>query len=76
MNINEILADRPVVPLVQADDPAVAVRTSDALAAGFSNGCYLERLGFRRCGNKGSDLGVWGPDGRRLRSVCDLDRQF
>jgi 2-dehydro-3-deoxyphosphogluconate aldolase/(4S)-4-hydroxy-2-oxoglutarate aldolase len=34
MNINEILAERPVVPLVQADDPAVAVKTSDALAMG------------------------------------------
>ena len=34
MNINEILADRPVVPLVQADDPAIAVKTSLALAAG------------------------------------------
>ena len=34
MNINEILADRPVVPLVQADDPAIAVEISRALAAG------------------------------------------
>jgi 2-dehydro-3-deoxyphosphogluconate aldolase/(4S)-4-hydroxy-2-oxoglutarate aldolase len=34
MNINDLLAQSPVVPLVQADDPAVAVRTSRALAAG------------------------------------------
>ncbi len=34
MNINEILAGTPVVPLVQATDPAVAVRTSEALADG------------------------------------------
>ncbi|MDJ0700748.1 MAG: bifunctional 4-hydroxy-2-oxoglutarate aldolase/2-dehydro-3-deoxy-phosphogluconate aldolase [Woeseiaceae bacterium] len=34
MNINEILAGTPVVPLVQATDPAVAVKTSAALAAG------------------------------------------
>ena len=34
MNINEILAGTPVVPLVQATDPAVAVKTSEALAAG------------------------------------------
>ncbi|NNC77722.1 MAG: bifunctional 4-hydroxy-2-oxoglutarate aldolase/2-dehydro-3-deoxy-phosphogluconate aldolase [Woeseiaceae bacterium] len=34
MNINELLAEYPVVPLVQADDPAVAVETSRALAAG------------------------------------------
>ena len=34
MNINELLTNRPVVPLVQADDPAVAVKTSRALAAG------------------------------------------
>ncbi len=34
MSINEILARRPVVPLVQADDPAVAVKTSEALARG------------------------------------------
>ena len=34
MNINDLLAESPVVPLVQADDPAVAVRTSRALAAG------------------------------------------
>ena len=34
MSINETLASRPVVPLVQADDPAVAVKTSEALARG------------------------------------------
>lgn len=34
MNINELLANSPVVPLVQADDPSIAVRTSRALAAG------------------------------------------
>ena len=34
MSINELLADSPVVPLVQADDPAVAVKISRALAAG------------------------------------------
>ena len=34
MNINELLAQSPVVPLVQADDPGVAVKTSRALAEG------------------------------------------
>ncbi|MEO1248090.1 MAG: bifunctional 4-hydroxy-2-oxoglutarate aldolase/2-dehydro-3-deoxy-phosphogluconate aldolase [Pseudomonadota bacterium] len=34
MNINELLTSSPVVPLIQADDPAVAVKTSQALAAG------------------------------------------
>lgn len=34
MTINEILARRPVVPLVQANDTAVAVKTSQALANG------------------------------------------
>ncbi len=34
MDINELLTNCPVVPLVQADDPAVAVKTSQALAAG------------------------------------------
>jgi 2-dehydro-3-deoxyphosphogluconate aldolase/(4S)-4-hydroxy-2-oxoglutarate aldolase len=34
MNINELLAQSPVVPLVQADDPRVAVKTSRALAEG------------------------------------------
>ena len=34
MSISELLAGTPVVPLVQADDPAVAVETSRALAAG------------------------------------------
>jgi len=33
-NIHELLSNSPVVPLVQADDPAVAVKTSRALAAG------------------------------------------
>lgn len=30
MSINELLAESPVVPLVQADDPAVAVKISRA----------------------------------------------
>lgn len=34
MNIKDLLTRCPVVPLVQADDPAVAVQTSRALAAG------------------------------------------
>jgi len=34
MNIDELLSQNPVVPLIQADDPAVAVQTSKALAAG------------------------------------------
>ena len=34
MNITELLSNNPVVPLVQADDPAIAVDTSRALAAG------------------------------------------
>ena len=34
MNITELLATNPVVPLVQADDPVIAVETSRALAAG------------------------------------------
>ena len=34
MNISELLSNNPVVPLVQADDPAIAVKTSHALAAG------------------------------------------
>ena len=34
MNITELLANYPVVPLVQTDDPDVAVKTSRALAAG------------------------------------------
>jgi len=34
VNINELLSQNPVVPLVQADDPEVAVATSRALAAG------------------------------------------
>jgi 2-dehydro-3-deoxyphosphogluconate aldolase/(4S)-4-hydroxy-2-oxoglutarate aldolase len=34
MNITELLSKNPVVPLVQADDPDVAVEISRALAAG------------------------------------------
>jgi 2-dehydro-3-deoxyphosphogluconate aldolase/(4S)-4-hydroxy-2-oxoglutarate aldolase len=34
MNIDELLTGSPVVPLVQADDPTVAVATSRALATG------------------------------------------
>jgi 2-dehydro-3-deoxyphosphogluconate aldolase/(4S)-4-hydroxy-2-oxoglutarate aldolase len=34
MNITELLSNNPVVPLVQADDPAIAVKISRALAAG------------------------------------------
>lgn len=34
MNITELLTNYPVVPLVQTDDPDVAVKTSRALAAG------------------------------------------
>ena len=34
MNINKVLETVPVVPLVQADDPGVAVEVSRALAAG------------------------------------------
>ncbi len=34
ININDILARNPVVPLVQSDDPAAAVAISRALAAG------------------------------------------
>lgn len=34
MNITELLTTNPVVPLVQADDPEIAVLTSRALAAG------------------------------------------
>ena len=34
MNITELLSKNPVVPLVQADDPAIAVEISRALAAG------------------------------------------
>ncbi len=33
-DINRILESTPVVPLVQADDPAIAVKTSRALGAG------------------------------------------
>ena len=34
MNITELLSNNPVVPLVQADDPIIAVKISHALAAG------------------------------------------
>lgn len=34
MNIEQLLTETPVVPLVQADDPGIAVNTSRALAAG------------------------------------------
>jgi 2-dehydro-3-deoxyphosphogluconate aldolase/(4S)-4-hydroxy-2-oxoglutarate aldolase len=34
MNITELLTENPVVPLVQADDPTIAVKTSRALAGG------------------------------------------
>ena len=34
MNISKVLESVPVVPLVQADDPAVAIKVSRALAAG------------------------------------------
>ncbi len=34
MNIHELLTVDPIVPLVQADDPEVAVNISRALAAG------------------------------------------
>ena len=33
-DINELLEKNPIVPLVQADDPRIAVETSRALAAG------------------------------------------
>lgn len=44
MNINELLSSNPVVPLVQADDPEVAVKTSRALAAG---GLQVAEVVFR-----------------------------
>lgn len=44
LNITKLLRDNPVVPLVQADDPAVAVRTSRALAAG---GLQVAEVVFR-----------------------------
>ena len=44
MNISELLAANPVVPLVQADDPAVAVATSRALASG---GLQVAEVVFR-----------------------------
>jgi 2-dehydro-3-deoxyphosphogluconate aldolase/(4S)-4-hydroxy-2-oxoglutarate aldolase len=44
MNITELLSNNPVVPLVQADDPAIAVKTSRALAAG---GLQVAEVVFR-----------------------------
>ena len=44
MNINELLSKNPVVPLVQADDPDVAIKTSRALAAG---GLQVAEVVFR-----------------------------
>ena len=44
MNINELLSKNPVVPLVQADDPEVAIKTSRALAAG---GLQVAEVVFR-----------------------------
>lgn len=44
MNITKLLTATPVVPLVQADDPQVAVRTSKALAAG---GLQVAEVVFR-----------------------------
>lgn len=44
MEISALLANNPVVPLVQADDPAVAVATSCALAAG---GLQVAEVVFR-----------------------------
>jgi 2-dehydro-3-deoxyphosphogluconate aldolase/(4S)-4-hydroxy-2-oxoglutarate aldolase len=44
MNISELLTRNPVVPLVQADDPAVAVATSRALAEG---GLQVAEVVFR-----------------------------
>lgn len=37
MQLNELLTKTPLVPLVQADDPDIAIRTSQALAAGGLN---------------------------------------
>ena len=44
MKINELLSLNPVVPLVQADDPDVAIKTSRALAAG---GLQVAEVVFR-----------------------------
>lgn len=44
MSINELLAESPVVPLVQADDPVVAVKISRALASG---GLQVAEVVFR-----------------------------
>ena len=44
MNITDLLTKCPVVPLVQADDPDVAVQTSRALAAG---GLQVAEVVFR-----------------------------
>lgn len=47
MTINELLTKTPVVPLVQADDPDVAIKTSRALAAG---GLKVAEVVFRTDG--------------------------
>lgn len=44
MNISEVLESVPVVPLVQAEDPAIAVKISRALAAG---GLTIAEVVFR-----------------------------
>lgn len=44
MDINALLTSNPVVPLVQADDPEIAVKTSRALAAG---GLQVAEVVFR-----------------------------
>ena len=44
MAVNELLSRNPVVPLVQADDPGIAVKTSRALAAG---GLQVAEVVFR-----------------------------
>ena len=44
MDVTELLSNNPVVPLVQADDPAVAMKTSRALAAG---GLQVAEVVFR-----------------------------
>jgi 2-dehydro-3-deoxyphosphogluconate aldolase/(4S)-4-hydroxy-2-oxoglutarate aldolase len=44
MTISQLLSRNPVVPLVQADDPEIAVKTSRALAAG---GLQVAEVVFR-----------------------------
>ena len=44
MTINELLRQNPVVPLIEADDPGIAVETSRALAAG---GLQVAEVVFR-----------------------------